>query len=200
VTPLDCDMESTSIQTQMSSTVAINKMFYKSMAARIKARRLSVIEAREHVNVQSSWITHSRHAISRSVDGHIVMDAPRRDEAPSESPDDAFFDSSLTSDESSEDEANAGDCSSPETYYLSGVVGGQMRERLALKLSAIEDMKRVYESNFGDESPDLTARVAHSTPRKPRLHRGKQSCRSRSPLRRKSNQFSCSCEPARSTI
>jgi hypothetical protein len=194
-------MESTPIQTQMSSTVAINRMFYKSMAARIKARRLSAIEAREHVNVQSSWITRSTHAIARAVDGHIVMDAPRRDEAPSESPDDAFFDSSLTSDESSGDEANAGDCSSPEMYYLIGIVGSQMRERIALKLSAIEDMERVYESNFGDESPDLTAQVVHSTPRKPqRLHRGKQSCRSRSPLRRKSSQFSCSCEPARRTI
>ena len=47
------------------------------------------------------------------------MDAPRHDEAPSESPDDEFFDSSVTSDGSSEDEAaNAGGCSPPETYYL----------------------------------------------------------------------------------
>ena len=193
-------MESTPIQTQMSSTVAIHRMFYKSMAASIKARRQSEIEAREHVNVCSSWIKHSTQANARALDGHIVMDAPRRDEVPPGSPDDELFDSSLTSDESSGDEANAGEGSSPETYYLIGIVGGQLRERIALKLSAIEDMLRVSETNFGDESPDLTAQVVHSTPRKPRLHRGKQSCRSRSPLRSSSRQFRSSCEPARSTI
>ena len=63
-----------------------------------------------------------------------------------------IFDSSLASDESSEDEANAGECSSPETYFWMGIVGGQMRERIAHKLSVIEDMMRVHKTNFDDES------------------------------------------------
>jgi hypothetical protein len=200
----------------MSSTVAIDQMFFKSMAARIKARRHDAIQARDHVNVRSSWISNSTQAIVRAVDGHIVMDvprhilraadghivmdAPRQHEAPSESPEDKF-DPSLTSDESSEgeDEANAGDCLSPETYYLMGIVGGHMRKRIAHKLSIIEDMMRVHNTSFGDESPYLTARVVHSTPRKPRLHRIKQYCRSCSPLHRNSRPFGSLSEPARST-
>ena len=35
----------------MSSTVAIDQMFFKSMAARIKARRHDAIQARDHVNL-----------------------------------------------------------------------------------------------------------------------------------------------------
>jgi hypothetical protein len=160
-------MESPPIQTEMSSTIAIDRMFFKSMAARIKARRGAAIQAREHDNVGSCWISNSTQAAERAVNGPIAMDVPRCNDAPSESPDDEFFHSSLTRNESSEDKANAGDCSSPETYYLMGIVGGQMRRRIAHKLNIIEDMMRVHKTNFGDEPPDLTARVAYSTPRKP---------------------------------
>ena len=190
-------MDSTLIQTQTIGTVAIDRMFFKSMAARIKARRHGAIQ--DHVNVRSSGISNSTQALVRAVDENIVMDAPRHDEAPSESPDDEFCDSIMTSDESSEDEANAGDCLSPETYYLMGIVGSQMRKRIAHKLSVIEDMMRVHKTNVRDELPDLTVRVVHSTPRKPQLHRGKQSCRSCSPLRRSSRQFGSLCDPARVT-
>ena len=106
------------------------------------------------------------------------MDAARHDEAPSESPDDEFFDSSVTSDGSSEDEeASAGDCSPPETYYLMGIVGGQRRKRSANKIRIIENMMRVHKTSFGDESPNLTAREVHSTPQV------------LSPLHRSSRQF-----------